>query len=169
MAQQGAFLKNHRLLSFLAVLFLCPVIAAAVSSLSAADVEAIKQLHKQYESTWLKGDADGVRSLFTDDCVLFPPHADTPKVGKKGLNAFWFPPDAPPTQVTKLVVTPQDIGGDGQIAYVWGTDEVAWTTVNNGKTTTSSHSGRFLNVLKKQADGQWKISHHMWDDPVTRH
>jgi len=163
-------MKNHRLFALCAALFLCPVIcAAAASSLSAADVEAIKQVHKQYEATWLKGDADGVRSLFTDDCVLFPPHADTPKIGKKGMNAFWFPPDAPPTQVTKLVVTPQDIGGDGQIAYVWGTDEVAWTTIDKGKSTTSSHSGTFLNVLKKQPDGSWKISHHMWDDPIIRH
>jgi uncharacterized protein (TIGR02246 family) len=162
-------MKTHRLFWVFAILFPYPIIAAAASSLSAADMAEIKQLHKQYEQTWLKGDADGVRSLFTDDCVLFPPHADTPKVGMKGLNAFWFPPDAPPSQITKLVVTPQDIGGDGQIAYVWGTDEVAWTTVDHGKTTTSSHSGIFLNVLKKQADGRWKISHHMWDDPVGRH
>lgn len=162
-------MKKYRLLALLAVLLSFRIIAAATSSLSPADVEAIKQVHRQYEATWLKGDADGVRSLFTDDCVLFPPHADTPKIGKQGMNAFWFPPDAPPTQVTKLVVTPRDIGGDSQIAYVWGTDEVAWTIVDKGKRTTSSHAGTFLNVLKKQPDGSWKISHHMWDDPITRH
>jgi len=76
------------------------------------------------------------------------------------LNKYWFPPDAPPTQITKLVVTPQSIGGDGQIAYVWGTDEVAWTTVQNGKTTSTSHKGIFLNVLRKEANGEWKMSHH---------
>jgi hypothetical protein len=64
---------------------------------------------------------------------------DTPRIGQKGLNEYWFPPDSPPTQITKLVVTPQSIGGDGQIAHVWGTDEVAWTTVQNGKTTSASH------------------------------
>jgi uncharacterized protein (TIGR02246 family) len=159
----------HRRSLIFAALFLYPVIAAAGSTLSASDLAEIKQLHKRYEETWLKGDADGVRRLFTDDCVLFPPHGDKPRLGKKGMNEFWFPPDAPPSQITKLVVTPQDIGGDGQIAYVWGTDEVAWTTVDKGKTTSSSHSGIFLNVLKKQPDGRWKISHHMWDDPVPAH
>jgi len=54
-----------------------------------------------------------------------------------------------------LIVTPQSIGGDGQIAYVWGTDEVAWTTAQNGKTTSSSHKGVFLNVLVKQANGEF--------------
>jgi ketosteroid isomerase-like protein len=27
--------------------------------------------------------------------------------------------------------------------------------------------GTFLNVLKKLPNGEWKISHHMWDDPVA--
>lgn len=143
--------------------------ATPPGTLSTADIAAIRQVHKQYEETWLKGDADGVRALFTDDCVLLPPHAGTPRVGKKGMNEFWFPPDAPPTTVTKLVVTIQSVGGDGQVAYVWGTDEVAWTTTQDGKTTSSSHAGNFLNVLQKQPDGVWKISHHMWDDPVPRH
>lgn len=64
-------MKTHRLFWVFAILFPYPIIAAAASSLSAADMAEIKQLHKQYEQTWLKGDADGVRSLFADDCVLF--------------------------------------------------------------------------------------------------
>lgn len=149
-------------------LLLGPAIRAAESHLSAEDVAKIKSAHKTYQDAWLKGDADLVRSLFTDDCVLFPPHADQPRIGMKGLNEFWFPPDAPPTKITKFIVTPESIGGDGQVAYVWGVHEVAWTTEQNGKTTSSSHRGVFLNVLKKQANGEWKFSHHMWDDAIER-
>ena len=47
---------------------------------------------------------------------------------------------------------------------MWGTHEVAWTTLQNGKKTSASHKGIFLNVLRKQADGKWKMSHHMWDE-----
>jgi len=162
-------MNMHRVVPLLVALLFVPAFAVGGANLSSDDVAKIRQVHKSYEEAWLKGDADGVRSLFTEDCVLFPPHGDRPRIGQNGLNEFWFPPNAPPTQITKLVVTAQDIGGDGQIAYVWGTDEVAWTTSVNGKTTTSSHGGIFLNVLKKQADGQWKISHHMWDDPVQQH
>jgi len=54
-----------------------------------------------------------------------------------------------------------------QMAYAWGTDEVAWTTVQAGQTTNSSHTGTFLNVLRKQLDGARK-THHMWDDAITR-
>jgi len=144
-------------------------VKGAGNSLSAEDIAKVKQVHSKYEEAWLKGDADGVRALFTEDCVLLPPHGDKPRIGQKGLNEFWFPPDAPPTKITKLVVTPQGISGDGQIAYVWGTDEVAWTTEQNAKTVSASHKGIFLNVLEKQANGEWKMSRHMWDDTIERH
>ena len=106
-------------LPLIALLLLAPVIrAGGGSTLSPEDIEKIKEVHTKYEQAWLKGDADGVRALFTEDCVLLPPHGDTPRIGQKGLNEYWFPPNSPATQITKLVVTPQRIGGDGQIAYV---------------------------------------------------
>jgi len=156
----------REVLPLVSLLLVCPVIGNAGRSLSEEDTAKIRRVHSKYEEAWLKGDADGVRSLFTADCVLLPPHGDKPRIGQKGLNEYWFSPDAPLTQITKLVVTPQNIGGDGEIAYVWGTDEVAWTTVQNGKTTSASHKGMFLNVLRKQTDGEWKMSHHMWDDRI---
>jgi uncharacterized protein (TIGR02246 family) len=159
----------RKVLPLVSLLLVWPVIRAVGGSLSTEDIAKIKRVHSKYEAAWLKGDADGVRALFTEDCVLLPPHGDTPRIGLKGLNEYWFPPDAPPTQITKLIVTPQSIGGDGKIAYVWGTDEVAWTTLKNGEKTTASHKGIFLNVLQKQADGEWKMSHHMWDDAIERH
>jgi len=152
----------------ISVLLVCPMIMAGGNSLSADDIAKIKRVHALYQEAWLRGDAGGVRAVFSDDCVLLPPHGDIPRIGQKGLNEYWFPPNAPSTQITKLVVTPQSIGGDGQIAYAWGTDEVAWTTTQNGKTTSASHTGVFLNVLRKQADGEWKLSHHMWDDAISK-
>ena len=153
--------------TFCIFLIVCAT-ASWAGTLSADDIAKIKQVHREYEQAWLKGDANAVRVLFTEDSVLFPPHADKPRLGRKGMDEFWFAAGGPPTKITKLVVIPKDIGGDGQLAYVWGSDEVAWTTTQDGKTTSTSHKGIFLNVLKKQADGRWKISHHMWDDPVQQ-
>jgi uncharacterized protein (TIGR02246 family) len=162
-------MKIRKVLQLASLLLICPAIGTAGGSLSAEDIAKIKQVHNKYEEAWLKGDAKGVLALFTEDCVLLPPHGDIPRIGQKGLNEYWFPPEAPPTQITRLVVTPESIGGDGEIAYVWGTDEVAWTTTQDGKTMSASHKGIFLNVLRKQADGEWKMSHHMWDESVERH
>jgi uncharacterized protein (TIGR02246 family) len=160
--------KVMSLFVFLLVFSPLSLTAAPGTSLSPTDIAKIRQVHKRYEEAWLKGYAEGVRSLFTDDCVLLPHHGDPPLVGKKQMNEFWFPPNGPATTVTKLVLAIESIGGDGQIAYVWGTDEVAWTTTQNGKTTSSSEKGTFLAVLQKQPDGEWKISHRMWDDPAPQ-
>jgi uncharacterized protein (TIGR02246 family) len=161
--------NTHKVLLLAVPLLVCPAIKAGGGSLSAEDTAKIKQVHSKYEDAWLRGDAAAVRALFTEDCVLLPPHGDTPRIGQKGLNEYWFAPGAPPTHITKLVATPESIGGDGQIAYAWGTDEVAWETIHDGKTARRAHKGIFLNVLRKQPDGEWKLSHHMWDDAVERH
>ena len=145
-----------------------PFLSLAQDSLSSEDVAKIRAVHKKYEETWLSGDADGVRALFTDDSVLLPPHAAKPWIGQQGLNEFWFPPNAPPTKITRLVLTLENIGGDGQIAYAWGTHEVAWTTTQGAATTSAAHKGTFLNILRKQPNGNWKISHHMWDDAIPK-
>jgi uncharacterized protein (TIGR02246 family) len=152
----------------LALLLAGPVLTLAQNTLSPEDVAKIKMVHKKYEETWLSGDADGVRALFTDGSVLLPPHAAKPWIGQKGLNEFWFPPNAPPTKITKLALTLENIGGDGQIAYAWGTHEVAWITTQGSTSTTASHKGTFLNILRKQPNGDWKISHHMWDDAIPK-
>jgi ketosteroid isomerase-like protein len=154
--------------TLLTILLASPLLGLAQNTLSLEDVAKVRMVHKKYEETWLRGDAEGVRALFTDDSVLLPPHAGKPCLGHKGLNDFWFPPNAPPTKITKLVVTLEGIGGDGQLAYTWGTDEVAWNTMQDGKVTSAAHTGRFLNVLRKQPNGDWKISHHMWDDAIPK-
>ncbi len=136
-------MSGRKSLLLFSVLLISPVLAAADGSQSTDDIAKIKQVHKKYEEMWVKGDADGVRDLFTEDSVLLPAHSDTPRIGRKGMNEYWFPPDAPPTQILQLTVIPTDIGGEGQIAYVWGTDEVAWTTVQNGKATTVSQREHF--------------------------
>jgi len=152
----------------LVFLFTGPLLSFAQNALSLKDVAKIRMVHRKYEEAWLRGDANAVRALFTDDSVLLPPHAGKPCISLKGLNHFWFPPDGLPSKITRLAVTLEGIGGDGQLAYAWGTHEVAWTTTQDGKTNDSSHSGTFLNVLKKQRNGDWKISHHMWDDAIPK-
>jgi uncharacterized protein (TIGR02246 family) len=161
-------MPRRSLLPTLVCLLFSSCVFAADSSLSTEDLAKIRQVHRQYEQAWLSGDDDGVRSLFTEDSVLLPHHGDPPRVGRAELDAFWFPPNSPPTRILKLKLDIKDIGGHGQIAYAWGFDEVAWSATQDGKTTTVSNKGTFLNILKKQPNGDWKISHHMWDDPIPQ-
>ena len=105
-----------------------------------------------------------VLAVFTPDAVLLPHHGDNPVVVRAAMERFWWPPGSPPFTLTRMEVTVDDVGGDCGIAWARGFDEIEWTA--SGK--THSQRGTYLNVLRKQSDGAWRISHHMWDDPLPQ-
>jgi len=153
------------------IFLLCPLLYAAgrgEGNINADDIQKIKQVHEKYRQAWLAGDANAVRAVFVDEPVLLPHHGDPPRVGHEQLNSFWFPPGAPPTKVVSLDLTHEEIGGSGNTAYVWGTNAVSWILVQDGRSTTVSNKGTYLNVMRRLPNGEWKISHHMWDDPAPQ-
>ena len=160
--------------SVISVLFVCGSISAAGSgarvqpnaTLSGKDAAAVRATIEAYRAAWLAGDEEAVLKTLTDEAVLLPPHASPPVVGRSAIKKYWWPDDAPPTKVTKLNITIEEIGGSGAVAYARGRDEVAWSFEQRGTTETHAHAGYYLNIMRKLPDGTWRISHHMWDDPV---
>jgi len=138
------------------------------ATLTAADATAIRAVIEAYRTAWLRGDARGVLDTFTADAVLLPAHGAQPVLGTAAITNYWWPKDSPPTTITKLDITIEAVEGDCRIAHVYGRDDVAWTTTENGAVTTHGHPGTYLNVLKKSADGSWRIARHMWDDAASR-
>ena len=134
------------------------------ATLSAQDEMAIRAVMEAYRTSWLRGDAKGVLDTFTPDAVLLPAHGARPVVGTAAITKYWWPPDGPLAKITKLDITLEGLEGDCRIAMVHGKDDVAWTMVENGVTKAYGHPGTYLNVLKKSADGSWRIARHMWDD-----
>jgi uncharacterized protein (TIGR02246 family) len=116
----------------------------------------------------LRNDEAGVLGVFTDDAVIMPHHGDEPRVGMAAIKAFWFPASAAPTKIMKFELKTDEIGGTGDIAYARGHFTLAWNSQANGAGKTFSNAGTYLDILQKQPDGSWKITHHMWDDPVPR-
>jgi ketosteroid isomerase-like protein len=57
------------------------------------------------------------------------------------------------------------VGGSCDLAYARGHSRVAWTTGKGAEAKKSSNAGTNLTLLRRQADGTWRISHQMWDDP----
>jgi uncharacterized protein (TIGR02246 family) len=137
-------------------------------TLSASDVAGIRADLQRYRSGWLTNDADAVRKSFTKDAVLMPHHGLAPVVGMAAINDFWWPASATRTTITKFEQTIDEIGGDGKLAYVRGRSEVAWRVEDQGKIQHWHNSGNFMTILKKQADGGWRISHLIWDDPPNQ-
>ena len=58
-------------------------LGTVLTNLSAQDIAKIRQVHEEFEAAWLKGDPDGVRGLFTEDCVLLPHHGGLPRIAEE--------------------------------------------------------------------------------------
>jgi uncharacterized protein (TIGR02246 family) len=138
------------------------------SSLSPEDEKAIKATMEAYRTAWLANDAKGVLSTFTSDAVVLPAHGASPVVGMPAIEKYWFTPGGPPTVITKLDITVDQVSGNGTFAFARGLDTVAWTVTQDGVTRRHSHPGTYLNVMKKLPDGSWRIQVHMWDDGPER-
>lgn len=136
--------------------------------LSQKDRDAVTKASENYRMAWLANDAEAVRRNFTQDAVLLPHHGVDPVVGMDAINKFWWPASATKTTITRFEITYDELGGCGPIAFFRGRSRVDWTVEDNGKKTDFFNAGTFLTLMKKMPDGEWKITHQMWDDPPNQ-
>jgi ketosteroid isomerase-like protein len=132
--------------------------------LSSNEATAIKAVIEIYRTSWLKGDVGGVQHTLADETVLLPAHGAEPVIGLEKIKEYWWPKDAPPTEILQLDISVDEVDGNACLAYARGIDTVAWSTMQDGKLTRTRHKSTYLNVMKRMPDGSWRILQHMWDD-----
>lgn len=133
--------------------------------LSANDQTGIQAVLERFRNGWLSGNADAVRSTLTNDAVLMPHHGVRPVIGMAAINEFWWPVNTPKTRITRFVQNLDEIGGNGNLGYVRGRSEVAWSIESKKGTEKWRTGGNFMALLRKQTNGSWLMSHLIWDDP----
>jgi uncharacterized protein (TIGR02246 family) len=136
----------------------------SAGQLSTEDEKAIRATIERYRSAWLANDAKGVLQTFTDDAVLLPAHGAAAVSGIAAIEKYWFTAGGPPTTITRLDITFDQISGNATLAFSRGQDNVGWTVTQDGVTHRHYHPGTYLDVMKKLPDGGWRIQVHMWDD-----
>jgi len=139
--------------------FLCLAIVAnaglAGAQSTATDEAAIRQIWSSYASFVQDGDAAGWLSQYDAEGIQLRP--DAPARTRQELDAqvpgaFKARFDA---NDTKMTINPLEIVINGPWAYSRGTYTQDLTARTSGK---AMHvDGKFLTILKKQADGSWKI------------
>lgn len=123
---------------------------------------AVRSSIAAYPAAWLSGDPAAVRRLFADDAVLLPSGGHPPVRGRREIDAFFWPPDAPPIRVRELSLTPREISRRGDLAYSWGDLSLTFESAAKDGARRSSSAGTYLMVLRWQ-EGQWKIARYMWN------
>ncbi len=121
--------------------------AGAAAPLSSADEAAIRKTSEDFVTAAMANDAEAMASLYAEDAVLMFPNE--PAV--VGLDAIRTRLAADTFQTIMLPVSA--VEGRGDLAYSRGTFTIRFQPGSEGDFIDDT--GKWLVVLRKQADGSW--------------
>jgi uncharacterized protein (TIGR02246 family) len=129
------------------------LVTGAATSARAEDVRAaIEAANRAFRAALLRGDAEAVAALYTADAKVIAPGSEVAS-GRAAIKAFWQ--KTVEGGVSDLVLTTDDVGSAGDLAYEDGTVKVV---AKDGRETV----GRYV-VVWKRADGRWKLHRDIWN------
>ena len=117
-----------------------------------ADEAAINAIWSKYISSLEAGDIDAWLSLWTEDGVQMPPN-EPPVIGKDQLRARTG--GALDVFAVEIDITNQEIGISSNIAFSRGVYTATFAPKDGSEPIPVD--GKFMTILKRQADGGWKI------------
>jgi uncharacterized protein (TIGR02246 family) len=127
--------------------------SAAAATNTAADIAAVGQVREAWVTAWKAGNAAGLAALYAPGAYDMANNTPT-AVGPEGIEAANTAAFGQMTP-TDLAITAEKTEVVGDLAYDRGTFKLALTPKAGG--AAISDSGRFVAILRRQADGSWKI------------
>ncbi len=118
-----------------------------------ADIAAIKELYNQYCIAVSASDLDHFMSLWDDDAIRMD-HNNFAIFGKEKIRAH-FKVRFDPFNNKMALYGETEIEVSGDLAFARG--NVTLSITPKEKDTTTHFDVKFLDILKRQADGSWKI------------
>ena len=118
-----------------------------------ADIAAIKELYNQYCQACNASDLDGFMTLWTDDAIRMDAN-NFGIVGKENIRAY-FKKRMDPFNNKMVLYGETEIQVSGDLAFARG--NVTLDITPKKKDTTTHFDVKFLDILKRQEDGSWKI------------
>lgn len=144
-------------------LVLVPIVLVACAEreegLSPADVDAIHALGQQFTEAIVQGNVDQVLAQRTADAVWMPPNG--PSI--EGPDAIRRQMASGGPVAVRFTLTSHRTEGTDDLAY----DRGAYEWVGVLGTDTLTERGKYLQILRRQADGSWRIAVDIWssDEP----
>ena len=130
------------------------------SGAAPADLEAINELHRrdmQASKTW---DVETLASLWTDDIVSMPQDGP-PLIGKEANrnSLLKLKEESRDIDIVEYDLAFNEVKVIGDWAFEWGTFSATIRSKDEGEVSRSS--GKLFRVLKRDADGTWKVARSM--------
>jgi uncharacterized protein (TIGR02246 family) len=135
----------------------------SVPSLSAADQAGIRSADSAFMAAANAGDADKIAEVYAEDGSVLAPNLP-PQKGRDAVRAFWG--GFLDAYTVRFELASDTIEGRGDLAYNQG--RYRYTAVPKAKGVPGiADEGKFLEILKKQADGSWKYVVDMYSSNLT--
>ena len=144
-------------------------ITSSVAQDPAVAEAAIQKLYADWRVAVESGDIPGYLKVLHPNVRLFPPGA-APIVGAAGYGDFLVPVFASATYgIDVLKLQEVRVMGDTAVAeyeYIINIDlkNPDSAITQPGALTAARNRARYFDVLRKQANGQWGIWRHLWQD-----
>jgi uncharacterized protein (TIGR02246 family) len=124
----------------------------------APDRDADRGVVEQVRSQWLeaaeRNDATAVAALYSDDAIVTSPEGEAVR-GRESIQELWerqFP------MASDLDVDSSDFEVSGDLAYDYGTFTQTLTLPDR---EAMEVEGEYVVILRRQDDGQWRITRHL--------
>jgi uncharacterized protein (TIGR02246 family) len=132
--------------------------SAAPAKLSSADEAGVRAIDGEWAKAATAGNGDAIAALYTSDATLLPPNE--PIVKGDGIRKYF-------TEFTngfssKAELNTTAVEGSGDLAYAVGTYRMELTPKKPGAKPLKDE-GKYIEVMKRQDDGTWKIVYDIWN------
>ncbi len=157
-------MSKYRFLTFLIVpllLMSCQPTPTALQRLTDAEKERIVAFKDIHVKAMLSHDPVRATATFAEDAILLPPNG---KMIRGIAEVEKFFQASMQQEMTELTLTPVEIHGYHDLAYVVGTAEIRMapsTGTSEGEPFPAL--AKFTWILKRQTDDSWKIAVDVWN------
>ena len=134
-------------------------VTTAAASLSDEDKATVRAVDAQWARAAKAGDGEAIAALYTPDAILLPP--GEAMVKGDAAKKYWVDfanGFSGPTELNTMAVE-----GSGDVASAIGTYKMSLTPRKAGAKPLPTEEGKYIEVLKRQDDGSWKIHHDIWN------
>ena len=100
--------------------------------------------------------------MATEDCITMPPRHIT----KEGRQSWLEWIEEMDFRVHDFSLVPREYDGCGDLAFV--RCDYDWSYTLKGRSEPVQDSGRFMAVMRKQADDKWLATHWIWNSDTRR-
>ena len=132
------------------------------SDTRAADESALKDWDAQWSKAAGAKDVDKTVSYYADGAIVMPPNAAAITT-KDAIRKTWNDLLTAPGFSGGWKATKVEVARSSDIAYVSGTYEM---TINDAGGKPVTDRGKYLEAVKKQADGTWKCVADIWNSDI---